>query len=328
MPRSARLDIPGLLHHVMVRGIEKTDIFADDHDRRAFLTRFAKLLQETGTECLAWALMKNHVHLLLRPRREKLAIFMRRLLTGYAVTFNRRHKRAGHLFQNRYKSIVCDEDTYLLELVRYIHLNPLRAGAVADMDELDSYAWCGHAVLMGKAVFPEQQTEEVLSYYGRGLRSARTRYRAFVAEGIPMGRRDELVGRGRRNLKAAEAVKDDDAFDSRVLGDASFVERLRQESTLSDRLPQRMALAELSSRVADLFGIDPATLRHRTRGGLVSDARAVFCHVAVKELGYGGAEVARLLNLSRAGVSVAAKRGWTLVSENSEIRKKVAKLTN
>ncbi|NOY13070.1 MAG: transposase, partial [Deltaproteobacteria bacterium] len=123
MPRHARIDAPELLQHVIVRGIEKRPIFLDDQDREDFLARFSLLLNETATDCYAWALLDTHFHLLLRPRIGKLASFMRRLLTGYAVVFNLRHKRAGHLFQNRYKSIVCDGDAYLLELVRYIHLN-------------------------------------------------------------------------------------------------------------------------------------------------------------------------------------------------------------
>ena len=150
MPRAARIDIPGLLHHVIVRGIERKDIFLDDADRANFVQRFGLVLQQTGTQCLAWSLMSNHFHLLLKPTAEKLSSFMRRLLTGYAVTFNLRHRRSGHLFQNRYKSIVCEEDPYLLELVRYIHLNPLRVGLVPDVQALSKYRWTGHAVIMGR----------------------------------------------------------------------------------------------------------------------------------------------------------------------------------
>ncbi len=134
MPRSARLDIPNLLQHVIVRGIERRDIFLNDDDRQDFVQRYQTLLEEKDVECFAWSLMSNHFHLLLRPTRTPLSTFMRRLLTGYAVTFNLCHNRSGHLFQNRYKSLVCDEDSYLLELVRYIHLIPLRAGMVADLN--------------------------------------------------------------------------------------------------------------------------------------------------------------------------------------------------
>ena len=149
MPRLARLDIAGLLQHVIVRGIERRDIFNDDQDRQFFVERFNLLLRETDVRCYAWAILPNHSHLLFMPNVKPLSHFMRRLLTGYAVYFNRRNKRAGHLFQNRYKSIVCEEEPYLLELVRYIHLNPLRGEIVASLDGLDLYPWSSHPVLLG-----------------------------------------------------------------------------------------------------------------------------------------------------------------------------------
>ncbi len=154
MPRQPRLDAPGLLQHVMARGIERRKLFRDDKDRESFLERFAIILEETQTQCYAWALIPNHFHLLLRTGPIPLSKVMRRLMTGYAVTFNKRHKRAGHLFQNRYKSVVCEEDAYLLELIRYIHLNPLRAGLVKDLQELDKYPWTGHSAILGRSKNP------------------------------------------------------------------------------------------------------------------------------------------------------------------------------
>ena len=150
MPRKARIDAPGALHHIIVRGIERRKIFRDDSDRDNFLKRLGNVLTETETPCFAWALIPNHSHLLLRTGITAIATVMRRLLTGYAVSFNRRHRRHGQLFQNRYKSILCQEELYLLELVRYIHLNPLRAGLVAELKSLDNYPYSGHRVLMGK----------------------------------------------------------------------------------------------------------------------------------------------------------------------------------
>ena len=132
MPRQARLDSPGTLHHVMIRGIEKKRIVLDEQDRRDFVRRLGLLAVETKTAVYAWALMSNHAHLLVCSGAMGLAKFMRRLLTGYAVSYNLRHRRHGHLFQNRYKSMVCDGDSYFTELVRYIHLNPLRVGLVKD----------------------------------------------------------------------------------------------------------------------------------------------------------------------------------------------------
>jgi hypothetical protein len=114
------------------------------------LDRLGGILPDSKTPCFAWAFMTNHLHLLLRTGTVPIATVMRRLLTGYAVSFNRRHRRHGHLFQNRYKSILCQEGPYLLELVRYIHLNPLRAGIVEELKVSDSYLFCGHCELMGK----------------------------------------------------------------------------------------------------------------------------------------------------------------------------------
>ena len=133
----------------MARGIERRKIFLDDKDRASFLERLALILEETQTQCYAWALIPNHFHLLLRTGPTPLSKVMRRLMTGYAVTFNLRHRRSGHLFQNRYKSVVCEEDAYLLELIRYIHLNPLRASLVQNLQELDKYPWTGHSTILG-----------------------------------------------------------------------------------------------------------------------------------------------------------------------------------
>jgi putative transposase len=118
----------------------------------------------------AWAFLQNHAHFLLRTGQVPLATVMRRLLTGYVVSFNRRHKRHGHLLQNRYKSIVCQEETYLQELVRYIHLNPLRAGVVPDLVALNSCLYCGHSALMGKRERPWQNVDYVLHSFGKTVR--------------------------------------------------------------------------------------------------------------------------------------------------------------
>ena len=177
MPRQARLDAPGLLQHVMARGIERRKIFKDDHDRENFLMRLALILEETQTQCYAWALIPNHFHLLLRTGLTPLSKVMRRLMTGYAVSFNKRHKRSGHLFQNRYKSVVCEEDPYLLELIRYIHLNPLRAGLVKDLKGLDRYPWTGHSAILGKRKNPFVPKHQANDFPFAGRRIAFSQFR-------------------------------------------------------------------------------------------------------------------------------------------------------
>lgn len=320
MPRHARIDIPGLLQHVIVRGIERRKIFLDDDDRHLFLERLAKLLRESGTDCLAWALMSNHFHLLLRPGQTGLAAFMRRLLTGYAVVFNLRHHRSGHLFQNRYKSIVCQEDPYLLELVRYIHLNPLRVGLAKSIEELDAYPWSGHCVIMGKGALDGQKADEVLSLFGRSKGNARRAYRQFVVDGISKGRRDELAGGGlRRSSDGDDAPGDWQAHDARILGSGEFVEGLWQEVETLPPPEPGILLAELIHLIAEKLGIDEEALGQRSRRTDLAEARAVICYLATRRHGFSGTAVAMALNMTRSGVSVAARRGAEVVRKKPDL---------
>ena len=195
MPRGARLDAPGTLHHVIIRGIEKRRIVDDDQDRKNFIDRLGRVSVETETKILAWSLLKNHAHILLKSGPRGLSQFMRRFLTGYAVGYNLRHRRHGHLFQNRYKSIVCDEDAYFQELVRYIHLNPLRAGLVNNLGELERYPWCGHGVMLGKIQHSWQDRPYVLSWFGRRKKQASNRIPAVSFRGGCPGPSARVSGR-------------------------------------------------------------------------------------------------------------------------------------
>lgn len=328
MPRAARLDIAGVLQHVIVRGIERRDIFHDDKDRQSFLDRFSELLGKMDMECLAWALMTNHVHLLLRPGSKHLADFMRRLLTGYAVTFNLRHHRTGHLFQNRYKSILCEEDPYLLELVRYIHLNPLRVGLIKDMQELKTYPWCGHSVIMGTRELPAQKVDEVLLYFSTNQRLARQKYQEFVAGGIERGKRDELVGGGLRRVLKAIGNEVITAFDNRILGSGDFVEQLRHEKEISDRLEMHVGLRQLIEAVAVIYGVPEEDLCQRRRGLSLSEAKSIICYAATRELGCSGEAVGKALGISRSGVSRAALRGGEILKENLALNDQIETLLN
>ena len=184
MPRMSRLDTPGLLHHIIIRGIERRKIFNDNKDREDFIERLSILLPKTKTQCYAWAFMTNHAQFLFRSGPAGISALMRRLLTGYAVYYNRRHRRHGQLFQNRYKSIICQEDAYLQELARYIHLNPLRAKIVDDLSQLDRYAYGGHSALIGNKKREWQDTEFVLGFFGKKASEAQRNYRAYVKKGI------------------------------------------------------------------------------------------------------------------------------------------------
>lgn len=321
MPRQARLDIPGLLQHVIFRGIERSDIFLDDDDREHFVDRFGSLLVETGTDCFAWALIPNHVHLLLRCNNFELSRFMRRLLTGYALTFNKRHARSGHLFQNRYKSIVCEEESYLLELIRYIHLNPLRAGLVKDLEELDCYPWCGHGVLLGRKAFAGQTIDEILPMFSIRKKEARNAYRQFLAEGVAMGTRPELSGGGLHRSQLIESnIADIGDYDERVLGGGDFVASLRDEPRLCGKLSRFLDLNSLQARVCDYFNLPAAGFLRRGRRNQYSEARELFCYLAVRELGYSGTKAGAMIGMGAPSVSRAIRRGEELVASRPGLK--------
>jgi len=325
MPRKARIDAPGALHHIMVRGIEKRDIFYDDHDRDIFIKKLGTIISESKTCCLAWALMPNHVHLLFRTGLTPISVVMQRLLTGYAVVFNRRHKRHGHVFYNRYKSILCEEEVYLLELVRYIHLNPLRAGIVKEYPALRKYHYTGHSALLGRYQREWQDIEYVLGLFGNEIKKARRQYREFVQKGISLGRQPNLVGGGlirsqggwkRIGLyrEKGNRIKGDE----RILGSSDFVEKILKQS--QEKKERKVHLQDkdhdykwLISKVARHFNLETEEISRR--GGYRNRvaARSVLCYWASRELGISTTELAKRLNVSQPTVSQSIKRGETIV---------------
>lgn len=255
---------------------------------------------------------------------------MRRLLTGHAVSFNRRHKRHGQLFQNRYKSIICQEDAYLKELVRYIHLNPLRAKIVSDISELNTYAYCGHSAIMNKKKRSWQDIGYVLSYFGKSLREARKRYRQYVESGIEEGRRPELVGGGLiRSMGGWKAVKgarlsgqDRMKGDHRILGDSAFVmEVLAEAEEKFERFYELKSkgydLDTVVQKVCRIFRVEPDEIYSKSRQKIRAEARGLYCYWAVVELGYSLADLARLLGMTGQGVGYAVRRGERIAKANN-----------
>lgn len=327
MPRSARLDAPGVLHHIMIRGIERRQIFKDDEDREDFLGRLGRLLPVTQTTCFAWALIPNHAHFLFRTGAVPIATLMRRLLTGYAVYFNHRHKRSGQLFQNRYKSILCQEDAYFTELVRYIHLNPLRAGRVKSLEDLNKHPYCGHSVLMGNQKNIWQDTDYVMSYFGKQRFLARKHYLKFVSEGANQGRRDDLVGGGlirslggwsaidRKSLKGAHMKSDE-----RILGNEDFVDSLLSgaDEIFEHHYEVKRSgydLEKTADRAASLCGVDVGDIFSQSRQRIKVKARSLFCYWATRELGVSPTDLARQLRISVPAVSYSVERGELIARE-------------
>lgn len=329
MPRQPRIDSPNLLHHVIVRGIERGEIFYDDVDRSSFVDRLRMLLLETNTDCYSWALIPNHFHLLLRPHTVELSRFMRRLLTGYAVTFNRRHKRSGHLFQNRYKSIVCEEETYLLELIRYIHLNPLRAGLVENLGALEQHPWCGHAEILDENRKSEPAIERVLSLFSNNVKSARQQYRQFVADGIKQGKRPELIGGGLQRSRTGQTNQDEpQLYDERVLGSGDFIQQLQDNGLLECSAQSKTTLDELMVEIVDRYSISTDRFMSRARSGKISEARSIFCYCAVRRLGHSGTAAAKYLGIGPSSVSRSANKGERLIQTEVGLLEWISRLTH
>jgi REP element-mobilizing transposase RayT len=301
----------------MVRGIDGVVIFRDDQDREDFLSRIGHLVESTGTRILAWVLMDNHIHLLLFSGPSGIAAFMRRLLTGYAIWFNRRYQRIGHLFQNRYKSIVCEEDVYLLELVRYIHLNPIRAAVVKSIDDLDRYRWSGHSVLVGKRENAWQECEYVLRHFSDKPKRAMRLYRQFVREGVDKGRKMELVGGGLvRSMGGWSSVvslrgkKEKMAYDSRILGGGDFVSRLLEEAEGSVKRQisskeREVLINQVIKGMCHDEGITEKELRYGGQRQRVSRARARISYHLSRHRGVPMAEIARQVGVCTSAVAKA-----------------------
>lgn len=328
MPRKARIDAPGALHHIIVRGIEKKPIFRDNTDRDNILQRVGHILAESSTPCYAWTLMPNHLHLLLKTGLKPISTVMRQLLTGHAVYFNRRHKRYGHLFQNRYKSILCQEEAYLLELVRYIHLNPLRGGIVDSIQELKKFPYGGHSTMMGKCKQHWHMTDYVLGFFGNKASAARKAYHQFVEKGISLGKRRELTGGGLVRsaggwsaLIGLRAAKLRLASDERILGDSDFVEAVLK--TANEQLEKRYLLKtkgfdlpKVAEKVAELMNMPVEMVWEKSRRPQVVKARDLICYWANLELGVSITALAKQFGLSQPTVSVAVRRGEKIAREN------------
>lgn len=327
MPRKSRIDAPGALHHIIVRGIEGRNIFRDDKDRNNFLERFGDILSENPTPCFAWALMPNHFHLLLRTASVPIATIMRRLLTGHAVYFNLRHRRHGHLLQNRYKSILCQEDPYLLELVRYIHLNPIRAGLVKDLNTLEKFPFSGHGALVGAVQNDWQDTQYILRLFDTKASSARRRYKQFMKKGLGMGKRPDLVGGGLvrsyggwTQVKAIQKSERGVKGDERILGDNDFVQQALKAADENMKRKYQLQsegfnIEMVANRVAALLGMQPEEVWASGKHRRTVEARSLLCFWATSELSISQTFLARKLNISQPAVGLSVKRGEVLADQ-------------
>jgi len=308
MARKPRVHIPGGIYHVMLRGNGGQDVFFLDDDRYQLYLLFQEGVERYGHRIHGFCLMTNHLHLAIQVGETALSKIMQNLAFRYTRWVNRRQSRMGHLFQGRYKAVLVDGDAYLLELVRYIHLNPVRAGLVQEAGE---YRWSGHRAYLGLEELPWLSTEWLLGHFAKRKDAARRRYAKFVGDGIGEGHREDFHG---------------GESDTRVLGDERFVERVLAKSSACER--PDLTLADVEGKVVKVYGLKPAQLGVRGRQRKPAEARAVIASLAVKFDVATLTEVAHRYERDVATISEGVRRVQLRANSSSTFRAHYEKLVD
>ena len=239
MSRPVRIEFPSALYHVTARGDRREDIFEDDTDRQAFLRILADVVEQFNWLCYAWCLMDNHYHLLIQTPDANLSKGMRQLNGVFTQTYNRRHNKVGHLFQGRFKAILVDSDAYLLELARYVVLNPVRAGVVRKPEK---WIWSSYRASVGLVpAEPFLAVDGLLAQFAKHRSVAQTRYARFVSEGI-------------------QAPSPWQSLKGQVfLGDEQFVERMQTRLDKGQRRDVQIPVAHRRAPAPSLAQIEKQT---------------------------------------------------------------------
>jgi putative transposase len=302
MARKPRIHFPGTLYHVITRGNRKQGIFLDEEDLQRFLTYLLACKKRFSFRLYAYALMKSHLHLLIEVENIPLSRIMQTLLFGYAGYFNRRYGEVGHLFQGRYKAILCEKDVYLLELVRYIHLNPVRAKVVK---RPENYAWTGHLSYLGKRAEPLIDEGFVLKQFSDNRPLARRRYRQFVWEGISSGHEEKYY----------------EVKDQRYLGGESFIDRVENERKELEDWVYDILLDAISHEVSRAVGITEAKMKSVTKNREGVYGRSVVPYLSRKIAGYTVKEIADYFRRSAVTIGEGIIKVEELVREDKSFEK-------
>lgn len=316
MPRKARITVIGAIHHIMSRGIEGKAIFIDDEDRIFFLNHLESLLRKTGYLLYAWCLMDNHYHLLFRINDYPLGTFMRLLNSRYGQYFRKKSQTRGYLFQDRYKSIVTQDQHYIEEMVRYIHLNPVRAGLCRTVMELDHYRWSGHHVLVGMRSWPIQNTVDVLNRFGKQRKNSIVKYRAFLEAGL--SEEPEIYPTIRENNMQSEDIHNTGCW---VIGNKEFILKAVAASDakrmrLAHHAREGITLDELAWRISKEWGLTVDELQRRGRNNLLSEARKAFAYICNRHYHFPVIEIARYFGISSPSVSNMIVAGEKTIKDN------------
>ena len=273
-----------MLYHVIVRGNQRRKTFRSDDDYKAYLNRLEKYRAKFDVRIYAYCLMPNHVHLLLETGSTPLAKFMQGLQQSYTQYFNHSYRKVGHLFQGRYKAIICDRDEYLLALVRYIHLNPVRAGLAKRPER---YAYSGHRAYLGPGTPKIIEGGPVLKLLG-----GKKEYEKFVLEGMSESHKDEYY-----------TVKD-----QRFLGEEGFGEKIIREAGVTEEPKPKKSIETVFKEIARQLETTPDLLRGKDRRWDTSTKRAHAVASLVREHGHRVGEVAKFLRRDQANISTMLSR--------------------
>ncbi|MBN1128855.1 MAG: transposase [Chitinispirillaceae bacterium] len=313
MPRKARIDHAGLTHHIMARTFNDMVLFKDDADRAYYLLCLTRRIKETGFICYAWVFMDTHVHLLIRTTGQPLWKVMKPLNGDYAHYYNKKYHRRGPLFSDRFKSIATQEQNYLERLIRYIHLNPIRAGVCKTMDQLDRYPWSGHRSIMENDGNGFQEIQQVVRRFGKRIDVARKRYREFIAAGVSEKGDDAIL----RMIRANNAGKRDrNTSGLWVIGDAAFQKAVIEKDaqirlTVARHQREGLSLDDVLNEIARKTGLDAGLIKAISKRTPQALARKIFCYRA-RMLEYSTMEIGRFLGIQQAAVSNAARQGAAL----------------
>jgi REP element-mobilizing transposase RayT len=288
MPRKPRLHAPGGLYHVILRGNDRQAIFFDTDDRRRWESLIADGLDEHGHRIHAYCWMTNHVHMAIQCHERPLSGFMRLVASQYARSTNKKMQRTGHLFERRHRAILVQADSYLQELVRYIHLNPVRAGMV---EAAADYQWCSHrAYLTGSP--PDWLTLSwVLSAFGESPADAHRQYARFMRIDCP--------------TSISQKFREGSDDDHRVLGDDGFIASLEHDVP---KPAAQQTLAELAQVICQQHDVSAAELKSSSRERKYSAIRAEIGLAAIEKGIASNAEIARHFNRNQSGLSRAINR--------------------
>jgi len=284
MSRRPRVFAPGLLYHVIVRGNQRRKTFRCDDDYKAYLDRLEKYRAKHHVRIYAYCLMPNHVHLLVETGSIPLAKFMQGLQQSYTQHFNRSYRKVGHLFQGRYKAIICDRDKYLLALVRYIHLNPVRAKLAARPER---YAYSGHNSYLTNGTAKIVEVTPILKLLG-----GKKAYERFVLEAI-----------GENHNEAYYAVED-----QRFLGEEGFGEEISRDTEQNEERKAKKPIETSFKEIARRVDTPPELLRGKDRRWDISAKRAEAVALLVRDYGYAVGEVAKYLGRDQANISTMLSR--------------------